>query len=134
MKNRRGFTLIELLAVIILLGIVALIAMPTVTNVIENSRMNALKSSAINILKIVTENCEEERIEGRNITKLYTISNRKLSTDLEIKNLPTSGVIRVNDKCKANVAIIEGNYCAITDGINSTVNTDTAHCEEAITP
>ena len=34
---KKGFTLIELLAVILILGIIALIAIPTVTNMIEEA-------------------------------------------------------------------------------------------------
>ncbi len=52
--NKRGFTLIELLAVIVVLGIVLVIAIPSINNIIENSRLdvfkeneNKLKQSAI---------------------------------------------------------------------------------------
>lgn len=38
---KKGFTLVELLAVIILLGVVGLIAVPTVNSVIEKSRKRA---------------------------------------------------------------------------------------------
>ena len=41
MKNRKGFTLIELLAVILILGVIALIAIPSVNNVIRQSRKGA---------------------------------------------------------------------------------------------
>lgn len=45
MKNRKGFTLIELLAVILILGIIALIAIPTVNSVIQQSRLGAWEST-----------------------------------------------------------------------------------------
>ena len=45
MKNK-GFTLIELLAVIIILAIIALIAMPLVLNTIEKARKGAAEASA----------------------------------------------------------------------------------------
>ena len=45
MKSK-GFTLIELLAVILILGIIALIAIPTVNNIIKDSRTGAWKSTA----------------------------------------------------------------------------------------
>ncbi|OKP85539.1 type II secretion system protein [Paenibacillus sp. P32E] len=40
-ENQKGFTLIELLAVIVILGIIAVIAIPMITNVISKSRKDA---------------------------------------------------------------------------------------------
>lgn len=48
--NQKGLTLIELLAVIVILAIVAAIAVPAIGNVIENSRYDAVKSDATNVL------------------------------------------------------------------------------------
>jgi len=45
-KKNKGFTLIELLAVIIILGILMLIAIPSVTTYVNNSRKNAYIASA----------------------------------------------------------------------------------------
>ena len=38
MNNRKGFTLVELLAVIVIMGILMMVAIPSVTRTIENSR------------------------------------------------------------------------------------------------
>ena len=38
MKNNKGFTLVELLAVIVIMGILMMVAIPSVTRTIENSR------------------------------------------------------------------------------------------------
>lgn len=50
LKNQKGLTLIELLAVIVILAIVAAIAVPSIGNIIENSRYNAVKADATNVL------------------------------------------------------------------------------------
>ena len=39
--NRNGFTLVELLAVIVILAVLALVAMPNVTRLMNDSRKNA---------------------------------------------------------------------------------------------
>lgn len=49
-KNEKGLTLIELLAVIVILAVIAAIAIPAIGNIIANSKYNAVKSDALNIL------------------------------------------------------------------------------------
>ena len=50
LKEQKGLTLIELLAVIVILAIIAAIAVPAIGNIIENSRIDAAKSDALNVL------------------------------------------------------------------------------------
>ena len=50
LKDQKGLTLIELLAVIVILAIIAAIAIPAIGNIIENSRVGAIKSDAQNTL------------------------------------------------------------------------------------
>ena len=52
-KKRKAFTLIELLAVIIVLAIIALIAMPIIFNVIENAKLKSLENSAYGVVDAV---------------------------------------------------------------------------------
>lgn len=44
--NKNGFTLIELLAVIVILGVIMMIAIPSMTETIENSKKDTIISSA----------------------------------------------------------------------------------------
>lgn len=60
MINNKAFTLIELLAVILILGIIALIAIPVVNDVLEESKMRAFKTSVMTLSKKVEENCQLE--------------------------------------------------------------------------
>lgn len=52
--NKKGFTLVELLAVIVILGVLLMIAVPAIQNVIKKSKRNAFESQA----KLIIENVE----------------------------------------------------------------------------
>ncbi|MEH6947671.1 prepilin-type N-terminal cleavage/methylation domain-containing protein [Bacillus sp. JJ634] len=41
LKNQKGLTLVELLAVVVILGIIAAIAVPSIANIIDNSKKDA---------------------------------------------------------------------------------------------
>src|SRR5574344_865991 len=112
MKNK-GFTLIERIAVIIILGVICLIVLPNVNAVVESGKKNTLKATANNILNVVKQECEVEKMDNDVITKSYTITDGELSTPLEVDNLPESGIISVTDNCQATVAVTDHGYCAI---------------------
>ena len=54
---KRGFTLIELLAVIIILAIIALIATPIITNVVNDAKKSTAESEANLIVSGINNNC-----------------------------------------------------------------------------
>ncbi|MFO7969081.1 MAG: prepilin-type N-terminal cleavage/methylation domain-containing protein, partial [Candidatus Izemoplasmatales bacterium] len=49
LKNKRGVTLVELIAVLVILGIIAAIAIPTIGNLIDNQREKAAEAEWSNI-------------------------------------------------------------------------------------
>ena len=125
---KKGFTLIELLAVILILGIIALIAIPTVTNMIEESKRGALRTTALTLVKQAEQACTSEMIKGLEPTLFYTINDGKASGELNTKNLPKSGEIELDNNCKSKVAVSDGKYCVITDGDNINFKDDVSNC------
>ena len=59
-KKRNAFTLIELLAVIVILAVILVISIPKILDVIETSKINALK----NTVKLIADSAEKKYTEN----------------------------------------------------------------------
>ena len=68
MKKEKGFTLIELLAVIVILAILMVVAVPKILNVIENSRKSAAESSIKLVKDAIKTQVTSGSIMGTNFT------------------------------------------------------------------
>ncbi len=100
-KNEKGLTLIELLAVIVILGIIAAIAVPSIAGIIQNSKEDAVKADAITVL---------------NAAKNYVAAN----------DIPNDGEIDQTDlqSYVSGLKTTFGDYVVTsTDGINFTLTT-----------
>ena len=114
MKTKNAFTLIELLAVILILGIIALIAIPKVSNIITESRKETLKTTALNVVDAISNNCNNEELSSYDITSSYYISGSTAIPTLELKGeLPDEGIANVSNNCDVEMFINKDKYCAI---------------------
>lgn len=67
-KNNKGFTLIELLAVIIILAVLMLIAVPGILNIMNKSKISAFRSQAESIYKAAEQQALVEKTAGKAVT------------------------------------------------------------------
>ena len=84
--NKKGFTLIELLAVIIILGILMIIAIPSVTSYISDSRKNAYVDTAKEIVGGARNIVNEGKLGMYDTKTTYYIPAKYVSTENSLKS------------------------------------------------
>ncbi len=111
----KGFTLIELLAVIVILAIILLIAMPIVLNVINEARKGAFESTARGLMKTAENQCMKEMVNDSVTQITYNFESGVQTTDPEGAGLlefsgraPEDGYIIVYENCDVEIAITDG--------------------------
>lgn len=83
MKREKGFTLLELLAVILVIAIIVLIAMPIILNVIEDARKQSAIRSAEGYLDAVEKAVLKSKIDNKKIENgTYFVKNGDLYADM----------------------------------------------------
>ena len=113
MKREKGFTLIELLAVIVIIGLIAVITIPKVKETIKDSEEKTYKISVQTLLKDATNYYVQKR--GNNT---FTACKYDFETGINecqgleyTGELPTSGVLQITNKGKVNVSVKYKDKC-----------------------
>lgn len=103
MNNHKGFTIIEMLAVIIILGIILMIAFPSVTAIMKKITKDAFEHNAKIVLKQLIDTQMEDDTFNITAANKTTVADLKLSVDnyasvsIEVNNdIPTITIIGQN--------------------------------------
>ena len=137
-SKKKGFTLIELLAVIIILAIIALITVPIIYNIIENSKKGAAKDSAYGYNDAISKFFIEKLISQHDYTLpdgVYAVNqaNGYLVGDNETLEIqfsgrkPTGGSFEFRKNTITQACVKFGDYAvSITNG--EVKNVEKASC------
>lgn len=102
LKNQKGLTLVELLAVIVILAIISAIAIPSIGNIIENSRYNAVKADAVNVL---------------NAAHIYYTDSPDAADGVKVSELKTANYLESIGKMDPNATIKKSNPKELTSKV-----------------
>lgn len=92
LKDQRGLTLVELLAVVVILGIIAAIAVPSIGNIIAKSKFDASKADAIMVL-----NGAELYMTETGETNATDLNEEKLKTYVKDVKALTTWSVAIDD-------------------------------------
>lgn len=115
MMKKKGFTLIELLGVLVLLGIFALIAYPTIGSMLAKSKEGTLKNSGRGIVKTFKQLYVP--YVGKEMyynfeTKEMTVAGQPVGEVFHTKGeLPEIGYIMANEKGEISMHVYKDGYC-----------------------
>ena len=108
---KKGFTLIELLAVIVVLGVVALIAAPVINGIMQSTRKNAFKNSAYGIVNSAKNYYSKQTSNYDFIGKTF-----KFNSDVEELNFegkkPKNGTVTIKENGEIELYVTDGEFCA----------------------
>ena len=128
-KNNKGFTLVETIAVIIILGVVLSIAVPSITNVVKSTNKNRMISDAETFISEVKEYVESDTIGNTpkdNKYKLVDIKSKLSKSPYGGNyNMESSFVIINNNSY--TVCLTDGEYQAAT-GENGEIEVKEGNC------
>ena len=107
LKEQKGLTLIELLAVIVILAIIAAIAIPAISGIIQNSRVGAVKSDALNVINaaqmykasdnITTGTITVSELEAKNfLDDLNSFETNKTTSSVDLSTMTLTGIGSLN--------------------------------------
>lgn len=117
MKNNKGFTLVETIAVIIILGVVLSIAVPSITNVVKSTNKNRMISDAETFISEVKEYVESDTIGNTPNDNKYKLVNikSKLSKSPYGKEYKEDSYVQIVNNNVYTVCLTDGEYKATTE-------------------
>jgi len=112
--KKNGFTLIELLAVIVLIGLLAVLIIPKIQSTVKDAGKNTNEASANGLLRAATNYFMEEKAKNNDFegcTQSYTNSEHVCEGMNYTGTNPDSGKLVITPNGEVIMSVQFGRYC-----------------------
>ena len=114
--KKNGFTLVELLVVFAILAFLALIMIPIISNIIDETEKDAFKTSADNMIEVIRLDNTKKDFDAEK----YEIIDGKVTDSQEKKvhveeNNNINGFVEINIDGDISLQIANGDWCVYKD-------------------
>ena len=131
--NKKGFTLIELLAVIVILGIIMIVAIPAIDRYIKKSKIDTSEKSAAGYIDAVNKEGIDKETQLDDGT--YSIFDNDVLKNIKIKGTyPTKGTVEIKDTLVVNAKLCVNGYSVLYDGVIYKNQTTADYCLDILPP
>ena len=113
--RKKGFTLIELIAIILVLAILVLIAIPFITKIVEEASKEAFRQTTKGTATAIEKQCDLQVINDEKITDTYAVEGYKITTGNSFKvkgRLPQYANANANNDCNVQIVAHNKKWCA----------------------
>lgn len=113
--KKKGFTLIELLAIILVLAILVLIAIPFITKIVEEASKEAFKQTTKGTATAIEKQCDLQVINDEEITDTYAVENYIViaGNSINVKGrLPLYANANADNNCNVQIVAHNNKWCA----------------------
>ena len=131
--KKKGFTLVELLAIIVIIGIIALVATPILLKIIREAKKQAFLDTSYGIVESGYNYYSTKALKGEIIKTKETIKFPEIKDTIKVKGkLPDSGTLEISKKGNVAIALYNKdlNLCAVKEYTEDKIRLEEMEIEE----
>ncbi len=131
--KKKGFTLVELLAIIVIIGIIALVATPILLKLIREAKKQAFLDTSYGIVESGYNYYSTKALKGETIKTKETIKFPEIKDTIKVKGkLPDSGTLEISEKGNVAIALYNKdlNLCAVKEYTEDKIRLEEMEIEE----
>ena len=128
--NKKGFTLIELLAVIVIIGIIGLVAVPNMLGISVNTKKEQMLDDARKLISVAKMKINTD-YDARNSSTPTRYYFNDLNVKGDIKSDPDGGMYTNNSYVEYRKGETTASYCVYLEGTKRVIGTSASCVMEA---